>query len=93
MPGSVCLNPVSSLLVLKQEIRYKFTVHLRLNVLNDEINWTRREVGCGVRARTVLTKGVTVLTEGVTVVKEGVAVLTEGVAMLTKGVAVDRGYC
>jgi len=34
--SSVPLNLVSSLLVLKQDLRYKLTFHLRLNVFNDE---------------------------------------------------------
>jgi len=36
LPSSVPRNLVSLLLVLKQDLQYKLTVHLRLNVFNDE---------------------------------------------------------
>ena len=36
MSSSIPLNVVSSLLVLKQALQYKLSVHLRLNFFNDE---------------------------------------------------------
>jgi len=46
MRSSVRLSMVSSLLVLKRDLRFKLIVHLRLNVFNDETNLTRTEVSC-----------------------------------------------
>ena len=52
-PSSVPLNLVSSSLVLKQDLQYKLTVHLRLNVFNDETtlnsNSARRQLFCHAR--------------------------------------------
>jgi len=38
---------VSSLLVSKHNLQYKLSVHLRLNVFNDETNLIRTELGLG----------------------------------------------